>query len=134
MRWSCWIGSTASKDAVISALVLGMLLLSAGSGRSNDYVDRNFHNWQARRFRDIERQRTDFTCGAASLSIISQQYWGKPIKEPQFTDAIRKSHTEEEWKDIQKNGLSMLDLKRAAAKFGLAAEGLKMTIAQLRKV
>ena len=133
MRWSCWIGSTASSCAVISALMLGMLVLSAGIGRS-DELDRKFHNWQARRFHDIERQRTDFTCGAASLSIISQQYWGKPIKEPQFTDAIHKSHTDEEWKDIQKNGLSMLDLKRAAAKFGLAAEGLKMTIAQLRKV
>ncbi len=133
MRWSCWIGSTASSCAVISALMLGMLVLSAGIGRS-DELDRKFHNWQARRFHDIERQRTDFTCGAASLSIIAQQYWGKPIKEPQFTDAIHKSHTDEEWKDIQKNGLSMLDLKRAAAKFGLAAEGLKMTIAQLRKV
>jgi len=75
---------------VISALALGMLVLSAGSALP-DALDRPFHNWQARKFHDIERQRTDFTCGAASLAIISQQYWGKPIKEPQFTDAIRKS-------------------------------------------
>src|SRR5437879_13729139 len=94
MRWSCWIGSTVSNGAVIAAVALGMLVLSAGIGRS-DELDRKFHNWQARRFHDIERQRTDFTCGAASLSIISQQYWGKPIKEPQFTDAIHKSNTDE---------------------------------------
>jgi len=133
MRWSCWIGSTASNCAVIAALTLGMLVLAAG-GCHADELDRKFHNWEARKFHDIERQRTDFTCGAASLAIISQQYWGKPIKEAQFTIAIHKSHTDEEWKDIQKNGLSMLDLKRAAAKFGLSAEGLKMNIAQLRKV
>jgi uncharacterized protein len=68
------------------------------------------------------------------LSIIAQHYYGKPVLEPQFTEAIRSNYTAEEWKDKIKNGLSLLDMKRAAEKFGFSAEGLKLTVDQLRQL
>jgi predicted double-glycine peptidase len=132
MSWSRWIGFIASRRAAPAKLTVFLLLASAVAAFA-DPLDRPFHNWQAQKFRGIQRQRTDFTCGAASLAILSQ-YWDKPIIEGSFTDAIRKSHSKQEWEDIEKNGLSMLDLKRAVQKFGFAAEGLKLTLDQLRQV
>ena len=82
-----------------------------------DDLDRPFLNWQAQRFRNVLRQRTDFTCGAASLSIISRHYYGRTVAERQFTDAIRETYTKEEWKEKMRDGLSLLDIKRAAEKF-----------------
>jgi uncharacterized protein len=109
-------------------LVLGACTL----GR--DQLDRPFRNWQAQKFENVQRQRTDFTCGAASLSIIATHYYGRPIKEVAFTAAIHKTYSKEAWNDIEKNGLSMLDLKRAAEAFGFAAEGLKLNLTQLKEL
>ena len=99
-----------------------------------DDLDRPFLNWQAQRFRNVLRQRTDFTCGAASLSIISRHYYGRTVAERQFTDAIRETYTKEEWKEKMRDGLSLLDIKRAAEKFGFSAEGLKLTLDQLQQL
>jgi predicted double-glycine peptidase len=112
-------------------LLVCLLLLLPMYGVKADDLDRPFENWQAHRFRGVQKQRTDFTCGAASLSIISQNYWGKQIAEPQFTAAIREMYSKEEWKEKEKNGLSLLDMKKAAEKMGLKAEGLKLTPKQL---
>lgn len=116
-----------------AGFLLLLMTLWTCVGRAEDF-DRPFANWQALRFHHAFKQRTDFTCGAASLSIIAQHYYGKTIAEPQFTVAIRKTYTDEEWKDKIKNGLSLLDMKRAAEKFGFSAEGLKLTLDQLRQL
>jgi predicted double-glycine peptidase len=114
-------------------LVLVLLVTWPFTG-SADQFERPFANWQAQRFHNALKQRTDFTCGAASLAIIAKHYYGKAIPEPQFTAAIRKTYTDEEWKDKEKDGLSLLDMKRAAEKFGFSAEGLKLTLNQLGQV
>lgn len=114
-------------------LSLLIITLWSSDGRA-DQFDRPFANWQAQRFHNASKQRTDFTCGAASLSIIAQHYYSKEIAEAQFTDTIRKMYTTEEWKDKRKNGLSLLDMKRAAEKFGFSTEGLKLTLDQLRQL
>jgi len=108
-------------------------MLWPSNGRA-DQFDRPFANWQAQRFHNATKQRTDFTCGAASLSMIAQHYYGKSVLEPQFTDSIRKTYSVEQWKEKIKNGLSLLDMKRAAEKFGFSAEGLRLTIDQLRQL
>jgi len=96
-----------------------------------DLLDRPFENWQAHRFRGIVQQRTDFTCGAAALAIISQRYYGKQIPEQAFTDAIRKTYSDKEWKEREEDGFSLLDLKHAAERNGFSAEGLKLTPKEL---
>jgi predicted double-glycine peptidase len=113
---------------------LALPLFLAACSAGPDELDRPFQNWQAHRFENVQRQRTDFTCGSASLSIIATHYYGKPIKEVAFTSAIRKTYSKDVWNDVEKNGLSMLDLKRAVEAFGFAAEGLKLSLAQLREL
>jgi uncharacterized protein len=131
MLWCHWTTFTGFDS--MTRVWLSLLLVALwASGALADGFDRPFANWLALRFHNASKQRTDFTCGAASLSIIAQHYYGKSIAEPQFTAAIRSTYTKEEWKDKIKNGLSLLDMKRAAQKFGFSAEGLKLTLDQLR--
>lgn len=134
MPFSCWTGSIGSRGLAAAAIGAVLLLVGVSGSRAEDPLDRRFHNWYARKFHNIQRQRTDFSCGAASLAIIAQQYWNKPVQEVEFTATIRKNYTNEQWRAVEKNGFSLLDLKRAAVKLGFSAEGLKMTLPQLRKV
>ncbi|MBK8211092.1 MAG: C39 family peptidase [Rhodospirillales bacterium] len=87
-----------------------------------------FWTWQSRKYANVVRQETDFTCGAASLSTISRYYYGRPILESQFTRVIRERYSDEEWHGKEKSGLSLLDMKIAAAALGFMSEGLKLTI------
>lgn len=114
-------------------LALTMLVL-AGCAAGPDPLDRRVQTWHDNKFHDVTRQLTDFTCGSAALSTVSEYYYGKPISESEFTTAMRVTYSKEEWKDKEKNGLSMLDMKRAAEHFGFAAEGLKMTLQQLTEL
>jgi predicted double-glycine peptidase len=113
---------------------LALPLSLAACSADLEELDRPFQNWQSQKFEHVQRQRTDFTCGSASLSIIATYYYGKPIKEVAFTAAIRKTYSKEAWNEVERNGLSMLDLKRAAEAFGFAAEGLKLSLAQLNEL
>lgn len=112
-------------------LLLPLMVLLSGCSTGPDRADRPFENWQAHRFYGISKQRTDFTCGAASLAIISRAYYGRPIPEFKFTEAIRKMYSAKQWKEKQRNGLSLLDIKHAAEKMGFKAEGLKLTPKEL---
>jgi predicted double-glycine peptidase len=109
--------------------LLVLLLCSCTAGP--DLTDRPYENWQSHRFHGIRKQRTDFTCGAAALAIISERYYGKPILEFEFTAAVRKTYSDQEWKEKEKDGLSLLDMKHAAEKNGFKAEGLKLTPQEL---
>jgi len=131
--WSRWIGSTGS-SARRRAWLLLLPLIASCTDPAPDALDRPFHTWQSHRFENVQRQRTDFTCGAASLSAISEHYYGKPIKEVEFTTTIRKLYSKEEWEKVTKDGLSMLDMKRAAEAYGFSVEGLKLTLAQLKEL
>lgn len=88
-----------------------------------------FQTWQDRKYQDVVRQETDFTCGAASLSTISQHYYRRPVAEKAFSDAVRARLSDAEWGEKERDGLSLLDMKRAAEALGFKAEGLKLTVA-----
>lgn len=117
-------------------LILPLLLMAVagcgGPAASGGDAMPPFQSWQARRYNDVVRQQTDFTCGAASLSTISTHYYGRPIKEDEFTKTIRARHSEEAWQRREQEGLSLLDMKLAAETLGFQAEGLKMTLTDAR--
>ena len=112
--------------AVIACLLTGCA--SAGTDASAGGTPPPFQTWQALRFASVVRQQTDFTCGAASLSTISEHYFKRPITEAQFTQTMHARYTDEVWREKEKDGLSLLDMKLAAEKLGFKAEGVKMTI------
>jgi predicted double-glycine peptidase len=102
----------------------------AGDFREPD----KFRTWQELQFANVVRQQTDFTCGAAALSILSKYFIGHDIEESEIAEAIKASYSEEEWERREGNGLTLLDIKQAAEKFGLRAEGMKLTMDAMLKL
>lgn len=74
----------------------------------------------------IHRQTLDYSCGAASLSILLQQYFGDSFDERSLLADITFRLSPEEMKDRITKGFSMLDLKRAAERLGYSAEGVML--------
>ena len=90
--------------------------------------------WRARQYQFVERQLTDFTCGAASLSTIAKHFLELDIPEPRVTEIIKSFYDDEGWKTIERDGLRLLDIKNAASKIGLAAEGYRLTLEDLSRL
>jgi uncharacterized protein len=91
-------------------------------------------SWQQLRFRAIEKQSTEFTCGAASLATLAKHFLGRKITEEQVTAQIKKHHTDESWTKLQKDGLSLYELKRAANELGFEAGAFKGSLDDLKEL
>lgn len=125
---------TRIRRAFLSAIALASSLSACAQGPGLGQVSEEphrFQTWKDRLYENMVRQRTDFNCGAASLATISNFYFARPIPEEQFLDAIRATYTPEAWKERERDGLTMLDLRHAAQHLGFAAQGVRMTLEAL---
>lgn len=72
----------------------------------------------------IHRQTLDYSCGAASLSILLQRYFSDDHQEEEILADITFRLSPEEIQDRITEGFSMLDLKKAAERLGYSADGV----------
>ena len=64
---------------------------------------------QERKFREIVRQRTDFSCGAAAVATIFNYAYGRTTSETQIlVNMLRVS----DQRIVRARGFSLLDIKR----------------------
>ncbi|MCY1389598.1 Lactococcin-G-processing and transport ATP-binding protein LagD [compost metagenome] len=84
-----------------------------------------------RRFRDLIPQKTDFSCGAASLATILHQAYGLDVTEQMVIEGML-SHANPE--TVRAQGFSMLDMKRYVESIGLRARGYRVSDAQFRRI
>lgn len=82
-------------------------------------------------FIHVVRQRTDFSCGAASLATILKYAFGQNVDEE---EVIKGLFTVSNPTEVKKVGFSMLDLKRYVDKIGLKGEGYIVNPAELQKI
>nr|MBU2748438.1 C39 family peptidase [Acidithiobacillus montserratensis] len=82
-------------------------------------------------FIHVVRQRTDFSCGAASLATILKYAFGQNVDEE---EVIKGLFTVSNPAEVKKVGFSMLDLKKYVDKIGLNGEGYVVTPAELEKI
>jgi uncharacterized protein len=116
----------------VAVLILAAAGCGGGIGPGNGAERPRFQTWVDRRFANVVRQETDFTCGAASLVTLVRALYGRDLTEPSVTDLIRRRYTEEDWAQRQQDGLSMLDLKRAGEALGLSVQGVRLSLDDLR--
>ena len=95
---------------------------------------RSVRSWKSLRQQNVVMQRYDYSCGAAALATLVRYYWGYPVTEEAFLVAILTTLKDEEKKDRMENGLSMTDLRKAAAKVGLLAVMGRRTMNDLLKL
>ncbi len=104
--------------------------LKAGGIRT----DQSLISWKELRDRNVVIQKFDYSCGAGALATLMRYYFGDMVEEEEILLSILKPMSQEEVRDREKNGLSLLDLKRCAEQRGYQAAGVKLKYASLPRL
>lgn len=101
---------------------------SATSASGLDVVDKRIVSFQERKFREIVRQRTDFSCGAAAVATIFNFAYGRRTNETQIlVNMLRVS----DQRIVRTRGFSLLDIKRYVEAIGMRGEGYQVPFESL---
>jgi predicted double-glycine peptidase len=84
-----------------------------------------------RKFADLVQQKTDFSCGAASLATVLRQAYWLDVTEAQIIEGML-AHSDQNLVRVQ--GFSMLDMKRYVESIGMRARGYRVTPETLTSV
>ena len=109
---------------------VSIMPLKAGGIR----IDQSLLSWKELRDRNVVIQKYDYSCGSGALATLMRYYFGDNVDEEEILRSILDRMTEEEVQDREKNGLSLLDLKRCAEQRGYQAAGVKLNYASLPKL
>ena len=82
------------------------------------------------KFRNTIRQKYDFSCGSAAVATLLTFQYDYPINE-QVVFAQMYAHGDR--KKINKEGFSLLDIKRYLESIGFDADGFRASLDQLQK-
>lgn len=81
-----------------------------------------------RRFETVIRQQFDFSCGSAALATLLRYHYDDPQNEQSVFVAMFRDGDQAQ---IRRVGFSLLDMKRYLAARGVAADGYRVTLAQI---
>jgi predicted double-glycine peptidase len=130
--WGLFFAATAFYGCAAPAtLSNGSVLPLKANGIRTDH---SLLSWKELRDRNVVIQRFDYSCGSGALATLMRYYFGDNVNEEEILRSILSRMTEEEVKDREKNGLSLLDLKRCAEQRGYQAVGVKLKYASLPKL
>ena len=76
-----------------------------------------------RKFADLVQQKTDFSCGAASLATILRQAYWLDVDEQHVIEGMLANADEDL---VRTQGFSMLDMKRYVESLGMRARGYRV--------
>jgi predicted double-glycine peptidase len=82
------------------------------------------------RFRNTIRQKYDFSCGSAAVATLLTYQYGYPVSEQ---DAFAQMYAHGDQAKINKEGFSLLDIKRYLASMGFEADGFEVPLDKLRE-
>lgn len=74
-------------------------------------------------FGEVVRQQYDFSCGSAALASLLSHHYNLQFTEEQIFDEMYRFGDKDK---IEKQGFSMLDMKKFLARRGLVSEGYRM--------
>lgn len=106
---------------VSSAIEAAQLPLSVLPG--GGLVYKPIQSVRERKFEDLVQQKTDFSCGAASLATILRQAYWLDVDEEQVIEGML-AHSDQDLVRVQ--GFSMLDMKRYVESLGMRARGYRV--------
>ncbi len=79
------------------------------------------------RFKNIERQAYDISCGAAAMATLLKYYYQEDVREQSLVDAMIAVGDKDK---IQREGFSLLEMKRFAEQRGYVANGYRISDVQ----
>ncbi|RFA31119.1 hypothetical protein CAI21_00175 [Alkalilimnicola ehrlichii] len=126
-------GSTLTLAALLGVLLCQLptanaVVLPHQSGGSytahvRSFVDSRFHN--------IVRQQYDYSCGSAAVATLLTYHYDRPVSEEEVFLAMFEHGDQAR---IQRDGFSMLDMRRYLETQQLRADGFRITLEQLRQL
>ena len=84
-----------------------------------------------RRFSNLIQQKTDFSCGAASLATVLREAYDFDLDEQTVIEGMLAGADQDL---VRSQGFSMLDMKRYAEAIGLRARGYRIEPAGLQQL
>ena len=84
-----------------------------------------------RKFADLVQQKTDFSCGAASLATILRQAYWLDVDEQHVIEGMLANADEDL---VRTQGFSMLDMKRYVESLGMRARGYRVVPSTLHDI
>lgn len=82
------------------------------------------------RFRSTIRQQYDFSCGSAALATLLTHHYQRPVKEESvFAEMFARGDQAK----IQREGFSLLDMKRYLSAHGFIADGFEAPLERLEE-
>lgn len=88
-------------------------------------------SFRERRFLNLVEQKTDFSCGAASLATILNHAYGWDLSEEDVIEGMLETADVEQVRTL---GFSMLDMKNYVTTLGLRARGYRIDPQQLSQI
>ena len=115
------------------AIALSTIGLSAqiGIGGAGLRTDLPLRSMKALRDENVVKQRFDFSCGAAALATMLRYGFGDDVNERQVLVGLFDGLSDDEKREAERTGFSLLDLQRVARARGYAAEGFRLEPGQL---
>lgn len=83
------------------------------------------------RFRDVVRQKYDFSCGSAAVATLLTYEYLRPTTE---SEAFRFMYKTGDKKKIRKHGFSLLDIKRYLGSLGYKSDGYSLSLDKLMEL
>lgn len=80
------------------------------------------------RFRTTVRQQYDFSCGSAALATLLTHHYGNQVSEQSVFEAM---YAQGDQQKIQREGFSLLDMKRYLRELGYQADGFELPLDKL---
>lgn len=82
------------------------------------------------RFRTTIRQQYDFSCGSAAVATLLTYQYGHPVTEQ---EVFQQMYLHGDRAKIQREGFSLLDMKRFLASRGYQADGFELPLSKLEE-
>ncbi|MFT4175001.1 MAG: C39 family peptidase [Rhodocyclaceae bacterium] len=123
-RWARRAGAALCGAVALAAAHAGDMTLSTPDG---PYALR-VTSLKEMRFASTMRQRYDFSCGSAAVATLLTYQYGLKVSEAM---AFQRMYAAGNQPKIQREGFSMLDMKRYLDSLGYLAQGVEVTLDQL---
>ncbi|PYC22550.1 C39 family peptidase [Pseudomonas alcaligenes] len=96
-----------------------------------NFFTKEVESIQERRFRDLIRQRTDYSCGAAALATLLREAYRLDVDEMAVIEGMLEVA---DLQLVERQGFSMLDMKNYLQTEGFRAKGYRLQANMLASV
>jgi predicted double-glycine peptidase len=114
-----------------TTLFLFFLVLAIGDGVA---YARPIESYRAAKFKNLVKQKLEFSCGAASLATILTYYWGRPTQEAEILELVEPRYTGALREELKNEGMSADDIAYAAVRLKFQAVPLAVAPQELKNL